>query len=243
MTFVMFDTVTVKEVPSFANTAHDAVAGYVDGRFDNIAAMTAAFPKAHHLSIAVRSTDVADCLDIETGDSTPSRAAFWVELARAHGIWRPCLYANRSTMPAVIANLRAHGIARPQVRLWVADWTFAPHIPAGFDACQWTDKALGRNLDESLCLESFFKAPAPAKHGPDGVANARVHLDFGTGGWAIDSAPGKVTLGDHPRRWEAKISIDEQTGHWVVSPLPFAPAKTGADAPLDAPAIILGDQV
>jgi hypothetical protein len=236
MTYVMFDTVTVASVPSFANTAADAVAGYIDGRYADMGALSAAFPKAHHLSIAVRSSDVADCLDIETGDATPAEAAFWVRMAQAHHVWRPCLYADRSTMPQVIANLKAHGIARSAVRLWVADWTFTPHVPAGYDACQWTDRALGRNLDESLCLETFFAQTKPAADHPGGVASADVHLDFGTGAWTVHSRPGNITLGSKARRWEAKVGIDERTGAWTVTPLPFDEPKAMTTPTITPPA-------
>ena len=41
-------------------------------------------------------------------------------------------------------------------KLWVAQWSGKPHIPAGYDACQYDDNAFGRNLDASLCSPTFF---------------------------------------------------------------------------------------
>lgn len=191
--FVMFDTVTVSQVPSLANTSRDAVAGYIDGRFKDEAELVHAFPHAHHLSIAVFASDDADCLDIETGDAQPEQAPGWYLRQVKRGVWRPCLYANRSTMPAVESTMAQAGIHRELFRLWVADFTDTPHLPAGFDACQWTDHALGRNLDESLCLDSFFPAPRVPAPAPR-KATARITFDEHTRGWGIDPEPENAPL-------------------------------------------------
>jgi hypothetical protein len=216
---VMFDTITVKDIPSFANTSADAVAGYMDGRYADLAAMEAAFPKAHHLSITVTAGELADCLDVETGDATPSQAAAWVKKVEAVGIWRPCLYANRSTMPAVETNLKDNGVGRGQVRLWVADFTGTVHLPAGFDACQWTDRALGRNLDESICLGTFFQGAAP-----DDILEARVMLRVPHG--AVEGVPLPWTIVPLPRgedgSLEAKVTLHAPKGSLEGVPLPWA---------------------
>jgi hypothetical protein len=156
-TIVMFDTVDVSTVPADAI----AVAGYTSGSWPTFDGLVRRFPHAHHLSIAVQADHDADCLDVETGDASPDQAPAWVRRQLNRGVWRPCLYANLSTMPAVIGALAGAGLVRPHVRLWVAEYNYHPHIPAGFDACQWTDQALGRNLDESLCWDSFFIEPDP----------------------------------------------------------------------------------
>ena len=67
-------------------------------------------------------------------------------------------------MPAVIGALRAAGIRRDEVLLWVADYTGKPHFPVFrwgrkltvSDACQYTDRALGESLDESVCTPEFL---------------------------------------------------------------------------------------
>ena len=67
----------------------------------------------------------------------------------------------------VIPAIRAAGISRAAVRLWSAHYTGAPHIcgpgsckelSIDADGSQWTDKALGRDLDESLLAADFFGA-------------------------------------------------------------------------------------
>ena len=148
----MYDSVDVSTVPLNAQ----AVAGYVGGSWPTYLPLVQAFPKAKHLSIAIAASEDADCLDIETGDATPDEAPGWVRRQWARGVKRPCLYANLSTMPAVEAALA--GIPRTRYRLWVAQYLIPrrPHLPAGFDACQYDDQALGRNLDVSLLRSDFF---------------------------------------------------------------------------------------
>lgn len=166
----MYDSVTVSAIPKGA----PAVAGYVGGRFLTFPTLVKEFPKAHKLSIAVASTQDAECLDIEPGDSTPALAAGWVRRQKARGVERPVVYTSLSGAQALVNTLQTSGLPRGSYRLWTAHYTFHAHIcdpKCGFglrepaDATQWTDKALGRNLDESLCSNTFFGAvpkPKPA---------------------------------------------------------------------------------
>jgi hypothetical protein len=82
-------------------------------------------------------------------------------------------------MAAVLAALARAGIDRSQVRLWTAHYTGHAHLctaTCGFgfrwtaDATQWTDRALGRNLDESVCTDSFF-GPPPSPPDPHHYAS------------------------------------------------------------------------
>jgi hypothetical protein len=160
MTVTMYDSVTVSEIPANA----EAVAGYTSGKWPTYNELVAKFPHAHHLSIAVNSGHDADCLDVETGDATPSEAPAWVRRQHARGKKLPVLYANLSTMPSVIAALTANGIHRSEYLLWVAHYDNIANIPSGFDAKQYWDKALGKNLDVSLCSDAFFGiVPTPPK--------------------------------------------------------------------------------
>ena len=168
---VMFDAVDVSQIPASA----PAVAGYVDGRWATFARLPGMFPHAHRLSIAVTSANDADCLDIETGDATPADAAGWYQRQKAHGRTRPCLYASASVMQAgVVPAIEAAGIARSAVRLWSAHYTGSPHIcgpsscgamSISADGTQWTNQALGRDLDESLLAPDFFGSPGPPSTG------------------------------------------------------------------------------
>ena len=163
----MWDSVDISQIPADATAA----AGYVDGRFANIAELRDRFPRAHILSIAVFAAHDADCLDIEQGDATPGQAAGWYARQRARGIARPCLYASAFVMdtevwPALIKS----GIARSAVRLWSAHYGAGSHIcgptsckELGIDAdgTQFTDRALGRDLDQSLLAADFFGTVTP----------------------------------------------------------------------------------
>jgi hypothetical protein len=150
--FTMFDSTEVATIPKGAI----AVAGYVGGKWPTFHELVQRFKRARRLSIAISSDEDADCLDIETGDATPFDAPEWVRRQKRRGVAKPCLYANLSTMSVVISVLRNAGIHRQDVKLWVAHYTNIPHIEPGFDACQYTNRALGRSLDASLCNGDFL---------------------------------------------------------------------------------------
>lgn len=166
MTVTMYDSVTVPEIPESA----EAVAGYVDGQWQTYRELVVKFPKARKVSIAVSAQNDADCLDIEAQDATNAEAAAWVKRQWARGIKRPILYTSVSNWKPLAAELRAAGIKRKpygkSYHRWSAHYTETPHrcgrshgmpgwLPAG--ATQWTNKALGRNLDASKCARSFFR--------------------------------------------------------------------------------------
>lgn len=163
----MFDSVDLDQIPA----SPQAVACYVNGRFANSAEARDRFPHAHILTIAISADADADVLDIETGDATPAQAAAWFLRQKARGVNRPCLYASASVMDTqVIPTLDAAGIGPREIRLWSAHYTHTPHIcgprscgavSADMDGTQWTDRADGRNLDQSLLRPDFFAVPAP----------------------------------------------------------------------------------
>jgi len=167
MSLVMFDSVDLSQIPADAT----ALGCYVDGRFANSAEAADRFPHARILTIAVFADHDADALDIEQGDATPGQAVGWYARQRARGVARPCLYASAFVMDTeVVPAIRAAGIGRQAVRLWAAHYNGSAHIcgpgsckELGIDAdgTQWTDRAMGRNLDQSLLADDFFGAPAP----------------------------------------------------------------------------------
>lgn len=183
----MYDSVTLDQVPAEPH----AVACYINGRFANEAEAKQRFPHARILTISVSGNIASECYDIETGDYNPDEAADLFTTAKNAGVWRPCFYANLSTMPHVEASLARVVHERNAVRLWVAYYNGHTDLPAAYDAHQFTDHALGRNLDESICRDDFFPpakpAPAPVEHK----------------GYAV------------------KLVLDPTTGQWVTTPLPF----------------------
>jgi hypothetical protein len=150
--YVMYDSIDLAAIPETAL----AVAGYVDGHWPTFGELVAKFPHAKHLSIAVFARDDAHALDVETGDATPDEAPGWLTRQHGRGVARPWIYANASTWAVMGPILKSATFRRSQYRVWVADWTGQPHLPDGADACQYTDRAMGRNLDASLCLPGTF---------------------------------------------------------------------------------------
>lgn len=157
----MYDSIVISEIPAGAA----AVAGYVGGHWPTFPKLAAAFPHAHRLSIAVRAGQDAETLDVEAGDAVNADAPTWVRRQIARGVKKPVVYTSVSNAAALLATLQSAGISRDQVRLWTAHYTFVPHrctSKCGFgftgiaDATQYTDHALGRNLDASLVSGSFF---------------------------------------------------------------------------------------
>lgn len=182
MTYLtMFDTIDEAAWPADPQAA----LGYVDGHVGDQpdwAYVQRRFPHAYHLSIALDPAHDADALDIETGAASPSSAVAWYERQKARGVARPCLYASASLMEAtIIPVVRAARFPRESVRLWSAHYTHSAHVcgpsscgatSIGVDGTQWTDQAMGRNLDQSLLLANFFGAPpkpAPASGWPAGL--------------------------------------------------------------------------
>lgn len=167
MPLVMYDSVTLSAIPADA----EAVAGYTSGRWPTFKEIPSRWPKAKHLSIAVNAEHDADCLDIERGDATPAQVPAWVRRQIARGAKKPVVYSSVSQMPTVLSILKASGIKRSKVRVWTAHYTGRPHrcgpeCYRGFatvaDATQYTNSALGRNLDASLVADSFFDPGIPA---------------------------------------------------------------------------------
>jgi|SRR5579884_814710 len=160
----MFDDVDLSKIPVHAA----AVAGYVNGRWPTYSQLATKFPLAKHLSIAVNAEVDAECLDIERFDATPDQAPNWVRRQIARGVKLPVVYCALSDAEKVVRILAASGINRSEYRLWTAHYNYKPHLcsaSCGFgftshaDATQWTDKALGRDLDASLCSTEFFFSP------------------------------------------------------------------------------------
>jgi hypothetical protein len=155
-----YDDVDLSLIPADA----EAVAAYVGGSWPDYSKAVADFPKARHKSIAVNVDEDADILDIESGDAVPADAPVWYKRQKARGLALPGFYSDASEMPSVVAELDAAGIEASEYVLWVAHLSdAAPAYPfeQNAKAVQWTFTALGRNLDQSACVEEFWSAEKP----------------------------------------------------------------------------------
>ena len=157
MSTTMYDSVTIDAIPADAA----AVAGYVNGRWPTYHDLLLVYPGAYHLSITVAASEDAECLDIETGDAVVSDAPVWFMRQIARGVWKPVVYTSFDNVPALNKAMSDASIHRSEYRIWSAHYVGIPHLDEGCDATQYTDKALGRNLDASLCSGSFFKYLTP----------------------------------------------------------------------------------
>lgn len=153
----MYDAVSVGNIPA----RPFAAAGYTAGNF-----ITWPFVRSHAqhaISIAVQARWHADCLDVEPYDATPQQAGPWAVADIKAGFKRPCLYSDLSEMPAVQASLRASLGAswRGRVFLWLAWYRHIPGLVSGYDAVQYDDHCLGRNLDCSTVTLAFLSIAQP----------------------------------------------------------------------------------
>jgi hypothetical protein len=173
MTIVMYDSISLDQFPSDP----EAVAGYVGGYWPTYNELVKKFPHAHHLSIAVNQSQRARCLDIEPGNCGPEDGPGWFKAYGDDSDGPIVIYCGASASSQVINAMADGGIGRDRYLLWSAHYTYSAHIcsPSGCgypqaDGTQWTDKAHGRNLDQSLCNDVFFKgAPAPSPQPDEGV--------------------------------------------------------------------------
>jgi hypothetical protein len=163
-TATMYDSISLSALP--ANPF--AQAGYTSGYWPTYLPMRQAWPKAHTISVAISASHHADCLDVEPGDASPSEVPGWIAAVRADpgmpaGVRaRPCIYSSLYPWETQIDPiLAAHHIALSSIFRWDADFTYTDHLDAGFDATQWTDKCLGRNLDCSRVTLSFLSIAQP----------------------------------------------------------------------------------
>jgi hypothetical protein len=178
----MFDDVNIGLEPPGAF----AYAGYIDGIFANITELENRFPGAHFLDIAVFPSDNATCLDVEPGDAINADVFAWFNRQIARKVYRPVIYTSASNAFAMQSTMKANGFARSSYRLWTAHYTNRPHFCSpsicGFgidqaDATQFTSKAMGRSLDESLVADNFF-APRPGLKAVNPVAGLKATPRF-----------------------------------------------------------------
>lgn len=158
-TVTMYDSVDLTQIPAKAA----AVAGYVGGHWPTYKELAAKWPNAKRVSIAVNALEDAEVLDVEKGDATVAQIDPWFRRQKGRGLARPAIYASVSNAQAVVDALAKAGFARTAYRLWTAHYTGTAHRcgkACGFageaDATQYDDHALGRDLDVSLCLGTFF---------------------------------------------------------------------------------------
>jgi hypothetical protein len=103
-----------------------------------------------------------------------------VRRQQARGVARPVIYIQLSNANELLAILAKAGIKRSEIRLWTAHYRedHQAHIcgpseglNGTADATQYYDRALNKNLDVSLCSDSFFGAPPKPPFVPSDEVN------------------------------------------------------------------------
>lgn len=153
----MFDGITASEVPDGWG-----VAGYIDGKWPDFAALQLRWPAAAHISIAASAADDAKALDVETGDATPAQAPGWTARQRARGDAYPWVYCNESTWAEAIYEFTLQRVPVPL--WWVARYDGIAVVPPGAIAKQHTNTP---GYDQSVVadyvpgIDPAPKPPAP----------------------------------------------------------------------------------
>jgi hypothetical protein len=244
MTLVMQDSVTVANLTPGA----DAYLGYVDGLFENYAAVVARFPGKPVLSMAVfADADALGC-DREPGGLDAGQVPGWVQRQQARGIDRPVVYASALNIPPILAALGTAGLRRDDVRLLSAHYGAGKHICgpdtcglAGVPACdgtQWTDSAAGTNgalIDESILNDDFFTGGDMPITSADLAAIAKAV-------WTIDGiVPGPDGNKANPF-WEPQRALGDLgvQVRFIEDAVAGVSAKVGADPPTAAAAVLAG---
>lgn len=155
----MFDSVNVNNIPKDAKW----VAGYVNGIWPTYHDLVKSHPNAQHVSITINASEVADVLDVEKGDATPSQAPVWAKAMRAKG-HTPIIYTSLSNVSTVREEFTKVNEAEPM--FWVADWTNSPHLVPGSIATQWADgteayPGLAKYCDTSTVSPNWPKHKTP----------------------------------------------------------------------------------
>jgi hypothetical protein len=192
----MFDSVDVAGLP----VGGDLYAGYVDGRYENAAAIKARFPNVPFVGIAVTaSTNDGTVLDVERYDATPAQAPGWVKMRRLAGV-EPSVYCAEDAWATVKAAFVAAGIQEPPY--WVAAYPGGgPGIPAGAVAHQYADMG---GYDVSTVADYWPGVdPAPAPPTPtayeigDDMQVIPVSFTTNANGWMAIDCPLPKGTGPH----------------------------------------------
>lgn len=250
-TILMFDDTDVSLLPA----GYDAYAAYADGAFANFEAVRARFPHAIVLAIDVLATNlVADVLDVEPGDASNSAAVPWVKGKINAKSKLIILYTSVSNVDALVQVLHNAGISRDQYKIWSAHYGAGAHIcgpqTCGLaswtcDGTQFTDRALGSSLDETIAHDDMLGIVPPVVPADptlrlgdtgDGVRKLQERLNVWGAQLAVDGSFGPLTLAA-VQEFQAKhkLAIDGIVGPLTWAALNVAPPVVPIQVPYPPP--------
>lgn len=199
-----FDSTAAGDIP---NADDGLVIAYADGRYEQIAAVRARFPRARVVTISAVGVALADAVDVEPGCVWPPAAVVpWLRRARAAGI-DPTVYCDRANWPAVIAAIAAAGDAQPHY--WIAHYTNEPHL------C--SSRCYGSSVGDLVAVATQYGGDLPGHYDLNVAADHWPGIDPAQrpagGGARIDPAP--------PIDQEADpMNVTIEPGKHVRIPLP-----------------------
>lgn len=164
---------TMKDSTNVADTRGAQLrAGYINGLYRSVEPGVAV-----QISVFAPANQ-GNCLDVESGDATPSQAPGWVRMRRAAGV-DPSVYCSEYTWPAVQASFRQAGVAPPHY--WIANWNGKAEMIPGAIAHQYCSPGTGSGGHWDLSLVADFwpgvdQAPVPAPAPPSPVYHPTWHI-------------------------------------------------------------------
>lgn len=147
----MYDSTTPSDLPEHA----ELVAGYLDGAYVTVPALSRRRPRPTIATITVLGTPGAHVADRERGDLSAASAARWAAGEIAAGR-RPTIYVAMSGWAEVRAEVKkAVPVGkRGRVNYWIARWGADKTIPAGAVAVQYADPTRsGHHYDVSVVAD------------------------------------------------------------------------------------------
>lgn len=205
--------------PSGMNSGLSVYAGYGRGTYANMSAVEARFPGKKYLSVSPYVTVGVDCLDVEPGDAGPGDCAAFVRGWTPVNTVKPVIYANASTMGAVVSDLSGAGIARSSYFLWVAEWDYSSAIPSGFDAKQYASTS---GYDSDAFSDYMFHAVAPVPVWP--LKNGDASPQVTALQTLLNQLASKIGL-------KPALQVDGVYGHATLAAVQLAQLKFGYGPP------------
>lgn len=160
------------------------VFAYATGSYAQIGAVHEHCPRSRVVSICTEGRAVCGMYDFEAGALLYSEVNDIVNFAHNHGIRRPIVYAALDAMQMEVRPRLEGSFSRDSYRLVPAHFTDSPELPAWADGVEWTQTALGRNLNEYLLRDDFLGA---VRKVPDVTRTITVEWDETAKDWRVKS--------------------------------------------------------
>ena len=168
-----YSSVTTSDIPASA----PVVFAYADGEWSQVEEVKRRCPHAKIVTIHCLTRYGADMYDFEPG-CLPVAEAHTILLDVIKGGQKsPIGYASLDNMLTIRSEFEKSGGNVNEVRWLPAHYTPTPELPEWAAGVQWSETALGRNLNEYLIRSDFFGGGVPA---PDKVKSYALEVNYTT---------------------------------------------------------------